>query len=98
MILFYLVISSAYELCEILKGEHYNNTHHCPMEIAASSPDFECSCPFHPGTYKLNPTTVVIPKLNALYGWLALVKDLNIDICNVICEKVARGTHVRHHA
>ncbi|XP_053398340.1 ganglioside GM2 activator-like [Mercenaria mercenaria] len=60
-----------YELCDILSGKHYNNTHHCPIEVASSSPDFECACPFSPGTYHLNPTNFLIGDLPAALKFLA---------------------------
>ncbi|KAL4233254.1 hypothetical protein ACF0H5_007938 [Mactra antiquata] len=63
--------SCDYELCDLLSGKNWNNTHHCPPEIDASSPDFPCSCPFQPGTYHLNPTTFIIPELAGLWKFLA---------------------------
>ncbi|XP_052240796.1 ganglioside GM2 activator-like [Dreissena polymorpha] len=63
--------SCSYDLCGILSGQQFNNTHHCPLEIAASSPDFPCACPFDAGNYHLNPTTFQIPELSGLLKWLA---------------------------
>merc|ERR1712137_1136327 len=55
------VRSCDYDLCGILAGLPYaSDPHHCPKQIADTSPDFQCACPFQPGTYSLNPTTVFI--------------------------------------
>ncbi|KAH3735098.1 hypothetical protein DPMN_041559 [Dreissena polymorpha] len=64
--------SCSYDLCTVLSGKHYQNTtHHCPIEIAETSPDFECACPFPVGTYHLNPTTAHIDNLASYLKWLA---------------------------
>ncbi|XP_060601067.1 ganglioside GM2 activator-like [Ruditapes philippinarum] len=61
----------SWELCDILSGRHYNNVHHCPMEVVASSPDINCACPFTPGTYHVNPTHFVIDGLPQAVKFLA---------------------------
>ncbi|KAH3735099.1 hypothetical protein DPMN_041560 [Dreissena polymorpha] len=71
--IYHIFGSSSYDLCGILSGQQFNNTHHCPLEIAASSPDFPCACPFDAGNYHLNPTTFQIPELSGLLKWLASV-------------------------
>jgi hypothetical protein len=65
---------SSWELCDILSGSHYNNVHHCPMEVVASSPDINCACPFTPGTYHVNPTHFVIDGLPQAVKFLAQVR------------------------
>ncbi|XP_052807473.1 ganglioside GM2 activator-like [Mya arenaria] len=63
--------SCSYKLCDLLSGSHYQSAHHCPVQVATSSPDFNCACPFVPGDYHLNPTAFEIHPLSALLKWLA---------------------------
>merc|ERR1712179_347980 len=62
--------SCTYDLCTILDGHHYNTPNHCPQEIASSTSDFPCSCPFAVGDYHLNPTGAQIGELPFYLKWL----------------------------